>query len=196
MLLVGKTASYSMVVHGCICSDEARLTQLAEEIEHYYIPYITGTNAREQLVNISRYLLNQIPSHCIEAVQRKFVQLKAQQLAQKTFTIIEGKFPDVTTKVFFDGSVSHYIHHSDGTEVLIRQLPATRDWNALTFEKLIREYSIRKGQQSYLFDQEARSPEADSVTSDASDETNTPNPAPSGTPKATRPTHSASRTRR
>jgi len=163
-----------MEIPECICSDEARLTQLADEIEQHYIPYITGTNVREQLVNISRFLLNQVPSHCVKAIQRKFVELKAQQLAKRPFTQVQGKIPNIVTRIFFDGSAGHYLQQPDGTETLVKQLAATRDWRNMSFEKLLEEYSLRKGQQAYLFEQGAKSPEADSVTSDESEEAMTP----------------------
>jgi len=157
----------------CICSNEVRLAYLADEIERHYIPYITGTNLHEQLVNIFRYLQDQAPVHCLEAIQKKFVELKAQHLAQTLFTQIQGQVPNpsIITKILFDGSTSHYLQHSDGTKTLIKQLPATRDWTKLTFKKLIKAYSLRKGQQAFIFEQEAKSPGTDSVTSDSSEGT-------------------------
>ncbi|HML19115.1 MAG TPA: hypothetical protein PKD74_00895 [Candidatus Dependentiae bacterium] len=160
-----------MATPQCICLDKDRLTQLADEIEQHYIPYITGTNLHEQLVNISRYLQNQAPAHCLEAIKRKFVELKAQHLAKTLFTQIQGKIPNIITKILFDGSASHYLQQTDGTETLVRQLDATRDWRHLSFEKLLEEYSLRKGQQTYLFELGAKSPGADSVTSDSSEGT-------------------------
>jgi hypothetical protein len=171
MFLFCKNISLSMEVPQCICSDDTRLIQLADAIEQHYIPYITGTNLPEQLVNISHYLQDQAPTHCLEAIKRKFVALKAQHLAQTLFTQIQGQAPNIVTKILFDGSTSHYFQHTDGTKTLIRQLPATRDWTTLSFEKLLKEFSLRKGQQAYLFEQEAKSPGTDSVTSDSSEGT-------------------------